>query len=281
VNKKEPENAYVNVTHFRPNQRGNNYPKAPTVILYNENREYIKKWGEGAKRLYTSPMNEHAMIRNFKLLLTERIQEPDQAKIFKPMQLIPEYLQSFHDHVMSQMKEMADDVDPDNIVYCFTVPSMWGEMSKQIFVDAIIQANIISRDDIDERLRLISEPEAAALYCEQSFQDTFQMSKGQRFLICDAGGGTVDVVTFEVNQKTNKKCLAERTGGDGKNCGSIALDLNFEEYIMEIFTDNNIPLVAAAIEELVQTFVTEVKVYAIRMKRWQTPNSCFFFLLSI
>ncbi|KAI8891030.1 actin-like ATPase domain-containing protein [Backusella circina FSU 941] len=242
-----------------PNQRGNNYPKAPTVILYNDKCEYIDRWGEGAKRLYTSPRNQYAMIRNFKLLLTEKIQEPDQAKLFKPMQLIPEYLESFHAHIMKEINSAVKDLDPNNITYCFTVPSMWGEMSKQIFVDAIIQSGIINRDDIDERLRLISEPEAAALYCEQSFQDQFQMSKGQRFLICDAGGGTVDVVTFEVNQKTNKKYIAERTGGDGKNCGSIALDLNFEEYIMNVFRKNNIPLIASAIEELVQKFVTEVK----------------------
>jgi molecular chaperone DnaK (HSP70) len=59
---------------------------------------------------------------------------------------------------------------------------------------ACIQANIISHSDPLNRLELISEPEAAAAYCENKYQ-SWNLSNGNIFMIVDAGGGTVDLIT--------------------------------------------------------------------------------------
>lgn len=64
---------------------------------------------------------------------------------------------------------------------------MWSDKSKQIMRDAAIQSGIISASDHRDRLMLISEPEAAALYCEKTC-DKFTMEHGDEFMICDAGG---------------------------------------------------------------------------------------------
>lgn len=64
---------------------------------------------------------------------------------------------------------------------------MWSDKSKQIMREAAIQSGIISKDDHRDRLMLISEPEAAALYCEKTC-DKFNMQHGDEFMICDAGG---------------------------------------------------------------------------------------------
>jgi molecular chaperone DnaK (HSP70) len=67
------------------------------------------------------------------------------------------------------------------------VPAMWSDKSKQIMREAAIKANIISASDHTDRLMLISEPEAAALYCEKTC-DRFNMVNGDEFMVCDAGG---------------------------------------------------------------------------------------------
>lgn len=53
--------------------------------------------------------------------------------------------------------------------------------------DAAIKAGLIDENDHRDRLMLISEPEAAALYCEKKC-DQFNLRHGDRFMICDAGG---------------------------------------------------------------------------------------------
>ena len=64
---------------------------------------------------------------------------------------------------------------------------MWSDKSKQAMRDAAILAGIINEDDHLDRLMLISEPEAAAIYCEKTCEQ-FDMTDGDEFMICDAGG---------------------------------------------------------------------------------------------
>lgn len=77
---------------------------------------------------------------------------------------------------------------------------MWSDRAKTVMREAAIRAGIILRTDPAERLSLISEPEAAALYCEKK-SEQFNLAHGQRFMICDAGGGTVDLIVFEIDKK--------------------------------------------------------------------------------
>lgn len=60
---------------------------------------------------------------------------------------------------------------------------------------AAVQAGLISSLDPLDRLMITSEPEAGALYCEKYCKEA-NMSEGDRFMICDAGGGTVDLIVL-------------------------------------------------------------------------------------
>ena len=64
---------------------------------------------------------------------------------------------------------------------------MWSDKAKSTMRDAAIKAGLINEMDHRDRLMLISEPEAAALYCEKKC-DQFNLRHGDRFMICDAGG---------------------------------------------------------------------------------------------
>lgn len=64
---------------------------------------------------------------------------------------------------------------------------MWSDKAKATMREAAIMAGLIKEDDHRDRLMLISEPEAAALYCEKKC-DQFNLKHNDRFMICDAGG---------------------------------------------------------------------------------------------
>lgn len=65
----------------------------------------------------------------------------------------------------------------------------------------------------------ISEPEAAAIYTSRYIQEcgTIGLKQNQCFILCDAGGGTVDVVGYRVKALTPAMELerfTEPTGTD-------------------------------------------------------------------
>jgi molecular chaperone DnaK (HSP70) len=78
------------------------------------------------------------------------------------------------------------------ISYALTVPAIWSDKAKDLTRKAAIQAGISP-----DKLALISEPEAAALYCATMCTEV-DLKDGDRFLVCDAGGGTV-VFSFSIS----------------------------------------------------------------------------------
>jgi hypothetical protein len=71
------------------------------------------------------------------------------------------------------------------ISYVITVPAIWKDSAKDLTRQAAEIAGIPR-----ESLKLITEPEAAALYCA-SLCHQVDLRNGDRFLVTDAGGGTV------------------------------------------------------------------------------------------
>lgn len=68
--------------------------------------------------------------------------------------------------------------------------------------EAAIKAGLVANahaDDIawKERLRIITEPEAAAVHCAH-LTDLHHVKPSQNFMVCDAGGGTVDLAVYKV-----------------------------------------------------------------------------------
>lgn len=47
-----------------------------------------------------------------------------------------------------------------------------------------------------DRLRIITEPEAAAVHCAH-LTDLHHLKPSQTFIVCDAGGGTVDLAVYK------------------------------------------------------------------------------------
>jgi 2-phospho-L-lactate guanylyltransferase (CobY/MobA/RfbA family) len=96
-----------------------------------------------------------------------------------------------------------------------------------------------------DRLRIITEPEAAAVHCAH-LTDLHKLKPSQSFIVCDAGGGTVDLAVYKVclitsfhacsffgqiiGQTTSLE-IAEISARSGANCGSLFLDLRFRSLV--------------------------------------------------
>jgi actin-like ATPase involved in cell morphogenesis len=68
--------------------------------------------------------------------------------------------------------------------------------------EAAITAGLVGSSRADDttwrdRLRIITEPEAAAVHCAR-LTDLHHLKPSQNFIVCDAGGGTVDLAVYKV-----------------------------------------------------------------------------------
>ena len=110
--------------------------------------------------------------------------------------------------------------------FVLTVPAIWSDAAKSKVEDAAIRAGMKN----EHHLQLLSEPESAAVYTLKSLGDAHSPFKVQdRLVVCDAGGGTVDLIAYEIKQIAPRLSVAECTAGTGDFCGSTFIDREFEK----------------------------------------------------
>ncbi|KAF9191421.1 hypothetical protein BGZ50_009375 [Haplosporangium sp. Z 11] len=244
-------------------KQSHNYPKVPTCNLYGPDSKEILEWGYPAKLAMSKPpFKHHVLLSKYKLHLDESSAPhaplPNGLTV---VDAIADYLRLFHAHVVqAALKGFGSAFEQHHIQYCLSVPAMWTDHAKALMRQAALQAGMITPMDPPHRLLLISEPEAAALYCEKKC-DQFSIGPGQRFMICDAGGGTVDLIVFEVAVGPHGgRTLREVTRGSGHSCGSIFLDERMEVLLRRKFSKwKEHGLTARNWLQLMDTFIHNVK----------------------
>lgn len=159
--------------------------------------------------------------------------------------IIAEYLKNFDEKIKSILKEeYRISTKKMNIKYVITVPAMWTETGKATMIEAAIKAGLVKNTQ-NRSLQLITEPEAAALSCENLMKkqlgDDFY-KESLNFIVCDAGGGTVDLVTFsqviEKNEDGEEFGTIRQIGnGTGGTCGAVHLNRNFRNLVEKFYTE--------------------------------------------
>lgn len=61
---------------------------------------------------------------------------------------------------------------------------------------------------------------------------------GRKFVVCDAGGGTVDLISYEVT-RVDKLEVKEVTEGTGGKCGSSMLNKRFRRFLKQTHGDKH------------------------------------------
>ncbi|KAG2198766.1 hypothetical protein INT47_010552 [Mucor saturninus] len=249
-----------------PLNSGTKLVKIPTVIRYHkqDSEKYICAIETSENK---SKIKEYdPIIYLFKLHLHEDTRDgiPDLPEGKTVTQVIADYLRYLHTHICSEMKRnLGTKVENEeklksSIRYCITVPALWSSKAKSVMRQATILAGIIDEHDHVDRLVMVGEPEAAALYAE-NMRGGVKIASGKTLMIVDAGGGTIDLTTFEKTIEGETKCFKEITEGIGNTYGSSRLDLNFKEYILQKM-EHYPALIPIQLEKLVEDFRKRVKI---------------------
>jgi hypothetical protein len=103
--------------------------------------------------------------------------------------IVKDYLQCLFEHTITVLNRALGQafVESTKIEWVLTCPAVWSDKSKAATLAA---AERTGMKKWGKSIRLISEPEAAALYTLKTLQPS-HLEVGNNFVVCDAGGGTV------------------------------------------------------------------------------------------
>ncbi|CAH0044717.1 unnamed protein product [Clonostachys solani] len=147
------------------------------------------------------------------------------------------FLKGMYDMFEQAALEMLgeDGFNDMPIDYWLTVPATWSEKAKLLTKRAALDAGFASKES--DRIMLIPEPEAAAhavlksgLHTLDSFVET-----GTNVMVCDCGGGTVDITSYEIQRTHPTLKLREVAVGAAGKCGGTFVDRNFFKLMVERF----------------------------------------------
>ncbi|KAG0019852.1 Heat shock 70 kDa protein 12A [Entomortierella chlamydospora] len=248
-------------TTFSPKQNVQ-YAKTPTLNLYKKvNGEYkMVEWGWKSKLPMETPAaSKYIQLYQYKPHLDEGLDmKPWSNKVSVP-DAISDYLRALHEYVADKiLQEFGRSYSRKSFRYCLTVPAMWSDKAKDVMRKAAIRAGLIKAADHPDRLMLVSEPEAAALYCEKACKQ-YDLGHGDQFMICDAGGGTVDLIVYEISSTSQGRRLSEVTKGHGASCGSMFIDLNLGNLLIKKFKKQGAVFPKSVIQTMVESFAYQLK----------------------
>ncbi|KAG6141552.1 hypothetical protein E4U38_006670 [Claviceps purpurea] len=218
-----------------PGNRGISAPKIPTVIEYSEEEPTGFRWGASASKA-------RGGIVAIKLLLDPEQEKPlylsanntrKQLKFLpkKPVEIAADFIRAIYEHALGEISTAVPKAYMDicRKEFVLSVPAVWSDAAKNATLKAAELAGIKS-------VTVVKEPEAAALYSIKTLD--FSIRKKDAFVVCDAGGGTVDLISYEVMAVAPQLKVKELVPGTGGMAGSLGLNERFASAVEELVGDH-------------------------------------------
>ncbi|XP_033742407.1 heat shock 70 kDa protein 12A-like [Pecten maximus] len=222
--------------------------KTPTCVLFDENKRF-HSFGYEAEDKYSDlalddEEEDWYFFRRFKMELYNRkeydssfeLKTQDGKKSMKAIDVFAACIEYLKNHLLATADKQGVKFVDGDIQWILTVPAIWTEPGKQFMRKAADQAGVPSK-----HLKLVLEPEAAAIYCtnlpmdkitvEGSGEKMSVFQKGTKYMILDCGGGTIDLTIHEVQDGGALKELHRANGGDW---GGTSVDKEFEQLLQDL-----------------------------------------------
>ncbi|KAI4255015.1 MAG: hypothetical protein L6R42_006950 [Xanthoria sp. 1 TBL-2021] len=240
-----------------PGANGITYDKCPTILKYEEGGSL--QWG------YQLDRTVEGRVDAVKLLLDPSQPKPYyipdvdiQAELQRlgkaPTAVATDYISAIFRHAVAKIESKYPQGFFQMLKkqYVMTVPAMWEEAAQDATLRAARNAGI-------SPVKLVKEPEAAALFTLHHMGDK-GLRVGDAFVICDAGGGTVDSISYEI-LSLKPFTLKELVKPEGNLAGSLMINRRFEDHIRIVMGEKEFLRVreTAAYAQAMQHFNDNIK----------------------
>jgi len=145
---------------------------------------------------------------------------------------VSDFLTKVHNHVLEVITRRCGEALAKTKIlkYVLTVPAIWSDVAKDATKEAAYRAGIKK-----EAITMISEPEAAAIYALHD--EHHCLTTGSNFIICDAGGGTVDLISYKITSLA-PLAVEENSVGTGGICGAALLNYAFQDELRALLGES-------------------------------------------
>ncbi|KAB8265012.1 hypothetical protein BDV32DRAFT_116930 [Aspergillus pseudonomiae] len=259
------------------------HPGSPFVPSESWYRDGKFLWGHDVQyTLHTLSENDDTesidyIVQLPKLLLDDDGGDLDNDQLAQPRKAlrnvgktardaIRDYLMKVFKHARSQLGEKEGFNNTWEVELALCVPSKWSTYAQLTMQEIMLE--VVDKTDMSGRefsMFIIDEPEAAVTFalCHENIQRV--ITKGTNFVVCDAGGGTVDAISYTVRQKDPVR-FDEIAMPAGKDCGSSYINQAFIKesrerlaHIIELGREPMLSKEAVIQEDLVRKFEQEQK----------------------
>ncbi|XP_068584200.1 heat shock 70 kDa protein 12A isoform X6 [Cebidichthys violaceus] len=259
---KEPECIHT-MRRWEGGDPGVSNQKTPTTILLTPDRKF-HSFGYAARDFYhdldPSESKHWLYLEKFKMKLhtTANLSidtdlHAANGKRVKALDIFAYALAFFKEQALKELSDQTGgEFDNNDVRWVITVPAIWKMPAKQFMREAAYKSGLVSRES-PEQLIIALEPEAASIYCRKlrlhqmvdlgtlttqngcSPTDNVGsgMTQGDRYVVVDCGGGTVDLTVHQIRlPEGHLKELYKASGGP---YGSLGIDYEFEKLLCKIF----------------------------------------------
>jgi hypothetical protein len=164
-------------------------------------------------------------------------EEPPEYPGKSPVDVVGDYLSQVRIQAWSVMSkiygpELFASLEKELVI---TVPAVWSERAKDQTLKAVQKANWQA-----SKISIVTEPEAAAIYTLKYMNQgaqSGQINVGDHFVLCDAGGGTVDLISYKITKTSPTFAIEEAVVGSGDKCGATYVDKEFLNWVKTLLGD--------------------------------------------
>eukprot|EP00047_Mylnosiga_fluctuans_P009903 m.264741 g.264741 ORF g.264741 m.264741 type:complete len:711 (+) comp28529_c0_seq1:65-2197(+) len=145
----------------------------------------------------------------------------------------------------SRVRGLGLQCRPDDIMWVITIPAIWHNGAKAFMRDCARQAGFVTLHTQDH-LILALEPECASLHTYFSYRRllfpelmapsaaaTATAAMPKKFIVVDAGAGTIDITMHTVIADQNSFQVHELYKASGNNAGGTMVDRAFREFFCD------------------------------------------------
>ncbi|TLS21543.1 uncharacterized protein PpBr36_10253 [Pyricularia pennisetigena] len=141
--------------------------------------------------------------------------------------VVADFLRAMWNHTIAKIERARGQTVVDALVFrvVITVPAIWKGYARQAMHKAAEQADILNKRAAGPtQLAFANEPEAAAM--STLIERGRRPHAGNVYVVCDAGGGTADLISYKIDQ-VDPISMKEAAEGKGALCGGIFIDQAF------------------------------------------------------
>ena len=157
--------------------------------------------------------------------------EPPEYPGKSPVEVVADYLSEVRKHAWAKLEvkygaELFRTLTKELVI---TVPAVWSERAKDLTLKAVTKAQW----DVS-KIAIVTEPEAAAVYTLKYMSSGVQQDQikvNDHFVLVDAGGGTVDLISYKVTRIAPTYGVEEAVVGSGDKCGATFVEKEFLNWL--------------------------------------------------